>query len=403
MTSFDSSPQLNAWRALLALAVVFIMLATTGWTAVRHHQGGNSPLKSAVAAWDRGRIDGHGLPAADSPPSRLGRFFATLDAAQRTRLAERYPLALGNMNGAPVTLRYRANHIALGQARKVEHRRIHDKRLSQIGRSEASRRLHRFDSMLQPGRTFLSFDPTGTGRAAEVFGDLDKAQRVSVVVPGVDTNLLTFERTGREYTAPAGMANSLYQQERSASPRTRTAVIAWADYTAPAGIGVDAATAMRAEDGAVRLRAMVEGLPGKAPTALYCHSYGSVVCGVAASSLPARVSDIAVAGSPGMRTQSASRLGTNARIWATRDNDDWIRDIPHLEVGGLGHGADPVSSGFGARVMAAGDARGHAGYFAPDTESLDNFAQIGVGAYDDVACQGGGDACHNGPSGTASV
>ncbi len=161
------------------------------------------------------------------------------------------------------------------------------------------------------------------------------------------------------------MAKSLYKAERQAGPSTRTAVIAWADYTAPSGLGMDAATAMRAEDGADRLNAMVRGLPGLTPVSLFCHSYGSVVCGVAARDLPERVSDIAVAGSPGMRVEHASQLRTTARVWAMRDADDWIQDVPHLELGGLGHGADPVADGFGARVLSARDARGTPGTSCP--------------------------------------
>lgn len=51
MTSFDSSPQLDqagVWRMLLALAVVFVMLATTGWTAVRAHRS-PSPLEASLS------------------------------------------------------------------------------------------------------------------------------------------------------------------------------------------------------------------------------------------------------------------------------------------------------------------------------------------------------------------
>ncbi|NEE13922.1 hypothetical protein G3M58_46630, partial [Streptomyces sp. SID7499] len=110
---------------------------------------------------------------------------------------------------------------------------------------------------------------------AEVFGNLDRAARVSVVVPGVDTHLLTLERSARAYRAPVGMAKSLYRAERSASPGTRTAVIAWADYTAPAGLGMDAALGGLAADGAVRLNAMVGALPGTSTVSLFCHSYGS--------------------------------------------------------------------------------------------------------------------------------
>ncbi|GGU18207.1 alpha/beta hydrolase [Streptomyces coeruleorubidus] len=402
MTSFDTTPQLNVWRALLALAVVFVMLATTGWTALRN-QRGDTPLQASLSAWEDGRIGGYRLPDPQSQPAKLARFFSSLTERDRASLVRKYPLAVGNMNGAPVELRYRANRIALGQAREVERERIHDNRLTPSGKHEASRRMHRFEDLMEKDRRILAFDPEGSGRVAEVFGDLREADRVSVVVPGVDTDLLTFQRTRRKYSAPVGMAESLYAAERAARPSTRTAVIAWADYTAPSGLGIDSATAMRANEGAVRLNALVRALPGGSPVSLFCHSYGSVVCGVAAHSLPGRVSDIAVAGSPGMRVEKAAQLQTTARVWAMRDADDWIQDVPYLEVGGLGHGADPVSSGFGARVLSAQGAKGHAGYFEPGTASLMNFAEIGVGAYRSVHCAHEDGVCRTGLSGTAAA
>ncbi|KAA0932070.1 alpha/beta hydrolase [Streptomyces apricus] len=407
MTSFDSTPQLNVWRMLLALAVVFVMLGTTGWTAVRNHRGAATPLAASRAAWERGHLDGHRLPDPDSTtPVRLAQFFASLDARQRAGLAARYPLAVGNMNGAPVALRYRANRIALDRARRTELKRTRDSRLSAGGQYDAGRRMHRYEALMAKGRRILAFDPMGPGRVAEVFGDLARAERVSVVVPGVDTDLLTFQRTERRYTAPVGMAKALYGAEREASPGTRTAVIAWADYTTPSGLGMDAATGVRAAEGAVRLGALVRALPGRSRVALYCHSYGSVVCGVAARSLPPRVSDIAVAGSPGMRVERASQLRTAARVWAVRDADDWIEDVPHLEFGGLGHGADPMSPEFGARVLSARGAKGHTGYFEPGTDSLRNFAEIGIGAYRAVRCaheEREDDVCRKGLSGAAGA
>ncbi|MEV5143779.1 alpha/beta hydrolase [Streptomyces sp. NPDC052727] len=402
MTSFDTSPQWNVWRALLALAVVFVMLATTGWTALRSHRE-STALQASLTKWEHGHLHGLRLPDPEAAPARLARFFASLTPHDRDRLAHRYPLAVGNMNGAPVSLRYRANRIALEQAREVEHKRVHDSRLSTAGQQDAARRMDRYASLLSPGRHILAFDPEGSGRVAEVFGNLTRAQRISVVVPGVDTDLLTFQRTNRKYSAPVGMAKALYAAERAASPRTRTAVIAWADYTSPDGLGVDAATGLRAEEGAVRLNALLRALPGRAPVSMFCHSYGSVVCGVAAHGMPRRVADIAVAASPGMRVAKASHLGTTARVWAMRDASDWVQDVPYLELGGLGHGADPVSSAFGARVLSARDAQGHSGYFQPGTDSLRNLANIGVGAYDAVTCARENDACRSGLSGTVTT
>ncbi|MEW2633269.1 alpha/beta hydrolase [Streptomyces sp. NPDC048389] len=399
MTSFDTSPTPAVWRALLALAVVFVMLATTGWTAVRHQSGPRDALEAELAGWREARVGARKLPGPDTPPHQLAAFFTWLGSARGARLAEEYPHIVGNLNGAPVTLRYQANRKALGASLERERERVAGSGLTAAGHHQAVRRMHRFKALMSRDRQILAFDPSGSGRVAEVFGDLDRAQRVSVIVPGVDTNLLTFQRTTREYTAPVGMAQSLYAAQRAAAPRLRTAVIAWADYTSPVGVGMESAIGRLAENGAVRLVALTGALPGRAPVSLFCHSYGSVVCGVAASRLPARVRDVAVAGSPGMRAQNVTGLRTTARVWAMRDADDWIEDVPHLEVGGLGHGEDPVVPEFGARLLSAAGAMGHTGYFEPGTESVHNFAEIAVGAYADVSCASGTGTCRSGISG----
>ncbi|MCX5201419.1 alpha/beta hydrolase family protein [Streptomyces sp. NBC_00237] len=408
MTSFDSSPTLTAWRALLALAVVFVMLAITGWTAIHHQRDdGNVSLKEAFTTWQHSRFDGRELPDATGRPQEVARFFAGLTPERQNALAKKYPLVVGNLNGAPLPLRLSANRTALATARDTEARRMHDERVSRAGKADADRRMHRFAALLRDKRQVLAFDPDGGGRVAEVFGDLERAERISVVVPGVDTNVVNFERTFLRYSSPVGMATSLYDEERKADPGTKVAVIAWADYTAPAGLGMDAMVGGPAQAGARRLVALTGVLPGSAPVALFCHSYGSVVCGLAARKLPERVTDIAVSGSPGMRADTADDLGAKARVWAMRDADDWIGNVPHLEVGGLGHGSDPVSPEFGARVLSAEKAVGHTGYFVPGTDSIGNFARIGVGAYSELSCADGGATCRDGiasgsPQGSAA-
>jgi hypothetical protein len=76
-----------------------------------------------------------------------------------------------------------------------------------------------------------------------------------------------------------------------------------------------------------------------------------------------------------------------------RDRDDWIADVPHVELGGLGLGADPLAPSFGARRLSAAGAEGHDGYFVPGTRSLANLAALGAGrprglccAADDAGC-----------------
>jgi hypothetical protein len=381
---------------VLALSVVFVMLSTTGWTAVQHHGAAADPLSAALGAWRKGTVGRRHLPSPAAPPRRIAAFFASLSRSRQTQLADRYPLVVGNLGGAPVELRYRANRLELGRQVVVEQERLRKGGLSASGREDVESTVLRYEELMSPDRQILAFDPSGRGLAAEVHGDLVHAGRVSVVVPGVDTDILSFQKDDPEddpYSAPAGMASALYDQERRADPVNRTAVIAWADYVAPVGLGMDAAIAPLAQAGAVRLSALLQALPGSAPVALFCHSYGSVVCGLAAHHLPRRVTDVAVAASPGMRVHDAAGLHTSARIWAMRDYDDWVRDVPYVDLAGVGHGADPVSPAFGARVVSAAGAHGHAGYFDPGTVSLHNFAAIGVGDRAAVVCAQADERC----------
>jgi hypothetical protein len=381
-------------RSAVAVLVVFVLLATSGWTAMRHQKPAADPRAAAVTAWLHGSVAGRHLPNPDSSSAAtISRFLASLSAAQQQYLANRYPLVVGSLNGAPLELRYQANRLAITQAEDDAEALTQDRDLTADGRQIAEQLAHRYASLRAPGRQILAFDPSGRGRIAEVFGDLSTARRTSVIVPGVDTDILTFERSVKPYSSPLGMAEALYDSERAAESKAKIAVIAWADYFSPEGVGLDASTGADAEAGAVRLNAMVRALPSDTRVELFCHSYGSVLCGVAASRLPSAVSDIAVYGSPGMRTGSVAGLHTRALVWAARDATDWIQDVPYLEFAGLGHGTDPVSRAFGARVISAAGAEEHTGYFRPGTESLKNFTRIALGEYGSVRCAEQDEGC----------
>ncbi len=124
----------------------------------------------------------------------------------------------------------------------------------------------------------------GAARSPRSSGTCSAARRVSVVVPGSDNDAGTFDRKVAAHGAPPGMARTLHT---AAGPDT--AVVAWVGYTTPVGVGIDAATGSLAEAGAGRLTRFTEGLTadGLPEPAVFCHSYGSVVCGLAARRLPA--------------------------------------------------------------------------------------------------------------------
>ncbi|WP_405403142.1 alpha/beta hydrolase [Streptomyces sp. NBC_01104] len=342
-------------RTLVAVALATTVVAgTAGWASgnAQHALTGPPP---GTAAWRSDHVLGRELPdPARDTPAQVALFFRGLSEKDRRTLAVRHPLVVGNLDGAPLELRYLANALAL----KADP----DPRYASLA--------------ADPQRQILAFDPRGRGQVAEVFGDLSTAHRVSVVVPGSDIDAGTFDRTNDVYGTPVGMAKSLYAQTGRDS-----AVIAWAGYTTPVGVGVDAATGSLAEAGADRLTRFTDGLAadGVPAPVVFCHSYGSVVCGLAASRL--RATDLVVLGSPGMRADDVGDLHTGARVWAAKDPDDWIDDVPNVEFAGLGHGEDPASAAFGARRVPAEDAHGHTGYFAPGTESLRAFAAIADGTF----------------------
>ena len=224
-------------------------------------------------------------------------------------------------------------------------------------------------------RHVLFFNPSGQGVAAMVIGNLTTATRVAILVPGSDTTLATFFSRGS--SSPGGGARALAAEAHRLGPGGRLAVIAWLGYPAPAMLSPGVMTSGDAGQGAQALRPLVTALARHGnQVALLCHSYGSVVCGLAAPHLP--VTDIAVFGSPGMDASSVASLDTRARVWAGREGGDSIRFVPHIRLLGLGFGADPMSPGFGARIFATGDS-GHSGYLDPGSVSLRNLAYIALG------------------------
>ncbi|MEV0844145.1 alpha/beta hydrolase [Actinocatenispora sera] len=305
-----------------------------------------APIGTAV--W---RADPRALPdPVTADPAAVRRFYATEPPAARRALALRYPGVVGASDGAPVALRYAANRVAMRAA----------------GPRFADR----------PGR-YLLFDPRGDGRAAEVFGDLARADRIAVLVPGAGVGAANFWSGvgGRGYRALARQADQLYRSAR----RPGFAVIAWLGYTTPKGVSLSEAREDLARTGAAALVRFVAGLAAVRPhatVALLAHSYGSVVVGLAARRLPPQVTDLVVVGSPGMGVDDVSRLGTAARVWAGRCPGDWIRWVPGERVFGLGHGRAPTDPAFGARAFGTGGVADHDHYFAPGTASLANLAAI---------------------------
>ncbi|WP_109029340.1 alpha/beta hydrolase [Streptomyces rubrogriseus] len=294
-----------------------------------------------------------------------------LSGAARPEIPAPPPAALAAPTAATLEKAYTANRANAAEASRMaaDHGDRH--------RAAADR------AMADRSRHLLAFDGRGAGLATEVFGDLARADRVAVLVPGSDTGLDTY---GRFRAA----ALALHRQLVAEAPAgTRTAVVAWLGYETPGTVSTTVATTDRADRAAPELRDLVADLrritgPGT-HLALLCHSYGSVVCARAADGLD--VADIALVGSPGTGADTAAGLHSEARIWAGRGADDWVEHVPHVSADlfgtTVGFGTDPVSPAFGARVFDAGDG-GHSDYFDPGSRSLTNLARIALGETTEV-------------------
>lgn len=281
------------------------------------------------------------------------------------------PHAVPELSSATLGARFQAARREIGRALATA-RRFHDEDRTSV-----------LSAFRTAGRRFLAFDPRGGGRAVEVIGDLEHADRIAVVVPGADNTLTNYD----DPKFVGGDSRALYRQAHARAPGARFAVIAWLGYDPPSTLSTGVLAAGSAEAGAPELERLVTGVHrvnGNARFALLCHSYGSVVCAEAArplASLP--VDDIALYGSPGTTADSAADLGTPARVWAGRSKGDWTRYVPNVRFAGLGFGADPVSPGFGAVRFDAGTGP-HSGYLKPGSLALRNLALIALGRVGEV-------------------
>jgi hypothetical protein len=299
----------------------------------------------------------------ETPPARVHEVLQGLTSAQRWGLAAAHPAVVGNLEGAPLGLRYAANRASIAQSPE-------------------------FRGWDAPRRQFLVFDPRGDGRVAEVFGDLAGADRVAVIVPGVDQTIRNFDSPSarRRGYSPDEQGRGLYAQMHAVDEKA--AVVAWLGYDPPEGTGPSAMREERAAAGAVALRNFVDGLTVVNPRARFTligHSYGSVVVGRAAPSLSPHVTDLIVLGSPGMGVENKAELKSHARLWAAPlAPSDWVRWLPSIRLLGLGHGEKPTTPGFGAASFSIAGAQGHDGYLQPGTVSLTNIAEIALGHLQDV-------------------
>ncbi len=214
---------------------------------------------------------------------------------------------------------------------------------------------------------------------ALLFGDIESAEHVAVIVPGVGdgTNL-------RDDWIPD--AQNLFEKAPA------TAVVLWKGYDNPVDVMAAAAGSIECSDELVTaagdLTAFVESLDLEADQSLtvVAHSFGSIVTGAALADCGLVVTDVIVAGSPGMTVDDLRELHVEqSHFFSEQAPGDAIAELGVF-------GASPSSPTFGGTRMEvnAGErprVQSHSGYFTPGSEALENMAEVVTGHYEEVARQ----------------
>ncbi len=349
-------------------------------------------------------------------PQDRAAYFASHSYESISVLAAAYPAAVSSMDGAPPRARYAASDLVIARRIAALGDRVATvaaclaagdqvwfiKRFLEAELAAASREIAELELWLAEDRQILLFDPAGDGRVAEVFGDLERARNIGVVVPGITNDRANFSDGAGGFRANA---RNLHDRARELDIGD-VATVAWLGYDTPDG--VDAVLRRAADEGHGALVDFVAGmdaLPGNRHLTVVGHSYGSLVAGLAAAAGLA-ANEVVFVGSPGTGLDHAdeAELEPGGVVWAgladgdpigagidiaefltpaqqldqtvrrlldSLDGEDAIRD--------LHHGTNPTHEDFGAIEIHTDGSVGHSDYFKPGTLTLDNLVYIIAG------------------------
>ncbi len=236
-------------------------------------------------------------------------------------------------------------------------------------------RVTLLQTLLDCGGQLLAYRPQ-LQHYAVLFGDIDDAQHVAVVVPGVGdgTNLCADWIPG---------ARNLYVAAAS------TAVVVWKGYDNPVDVLAAAAGSIECTEdlttAAADLTAFVASLSldhGQSLTVV-ADSFGSIVTGAALADYGLRVTDVVVAGSPGMTVDELRQLHVErSHFFSEQAPGDAIAELGVF-------GASPSAPSFGGTRMSTNApghpvVQSHSRYFEPGSLALENMVAVVTGRYDDI-------------------
>ena len=368
-------------------------------------------------------------------PEEVSVWWALLSESEREALINKDPEKYGNLNGIDMASRAKANDLVLNGRIDAAGNRIPgtgliektqnelDELNQEIDRAgengqEVSADLLDKQEYLQirladleairdqvqgnAGATLLVLEPGNLGdnvRAAIAIGDVDNAQHVATLVPGMGTNCRENGWLNVEFAKNLKWAAENFGGAEAGS----VATIAWMGYDAPPDITKTLDPSVmsidKAEAGAEKLNGFVTGIHSwrserglDVHQSIIPHSYGSTTAGIAMRDIgKGVVDDLVYTGSPGAGVSSVGTLGVDPE-------HTWVSATPHLdavqgmgpdetfgrdpkELEGIGHLSGDTSGGEGYKhgIWHRPDGN-HSSYFhKPETADKHNYALEDIG------------------------
>ena len=336
-------------------------IMNTAASVVQNTQSKLAAMGGAGSSYANGSTSGTRVPKKDLklPPKgasekEVAKWWSSLSDTEKQQMIEAHPQEIGSLNGIDGTSRDKANRIYLEDATKREEKKL--ERLKQRYGPHPSARerqelelvqervtaLHNVKDTIgleEPPpkgdgtqRQLLSLDTSGKHVTAAVAqGNVDTADHIGVLVPGLYTNVATNLGT---YDGHAGvMADAAKRYAKGES----VAMVAYLGYEAPQDLA-EVTNISYAENGAKKLSGFLNGLgasrelgAGDAHISVAGHSYGSTTAGIALKQVnPGVVDDLIQFGSPGSGAQDVSEFRVppgHAWVSATDYKQDMVQGV----------------------------------------------------------------------------
>ena len=338
---------------------------------------------------------GDRLPPPGSPPGKVLVWWAALTPDEQQRVITRHSTEIGALDGLPGAVRTRANEqrlagdlavlraknaLTVDEQRWLRNCQLVQQQLDRIRSDEDPFSLQPMPAQL------LVYDPTAfgyEGRVAIVVGDVDSADNVAFLVPGLNSTV------DSAMSSLTSNALRVTQEARRLSPYETTATVAWMGYDAP-GLG-DVAGDGAAADGATYLLddvLAVEAARVVQPhLTVVGHSYGSTTTGLMLRDHDSGTDDVVLVGSPGPGVETAGALRVpDGHVFVGASSRDPVSYLDRF-------GKDPTHESFGAVRFEAEDPTrnswrldldDHSKYYNERTGSLANIVHVVTGDYGGV-------------------